>query len=121
MLVFMKWPTKPAPVVILTFSGLYGNQLALPQNRLLTGLHWSLSWIHDGSSTTWATPRSRTRCATRRCRRSRSRTSGAIRSSWVPFYGQSTCPISEEVDAPGLLPRNAVVLLFLDLFRLLWR
>jgi hypothetical protein len=30
----------------------YGNQWALPQNRLLTGLHWSLSWIHDGSSTT---------------------------------------------------------------------
>jgi len=40
--------------------------------------HWRPGeWTHDGSSTSSGMRRSRTPCATRRCRQSRSRTSGA--------------------------------------------
>src|SRR6516225_6567814 len=39
--------------------------------------HWRPEeWTHDGSSTSWATPRSRIPCATRRCRRRPSKISG---------------------------------------------
>src|SRR5262249_11004835 len=55
--------------------------------------HWRPEeWTHDGSSTSWATPRSRIPCAPRRCRPSRSRISGADSPVRARLLGMVTPP-----------------------------
>jgi hypothetical protein len=55
--------------------------------------HWRPEeWTRDGSSTSWATPRSRILCATRRCRPSRSRISGGDSPVRARLLGTVTLP-----------------------------